>query len=114
MNAPERITAERPLVFIRASSLAELFDCPARWEAKHLLGKRTPTSGAAQIGTAVHASTAVYDRSTLTGQGITADEAAAAAVDAIYKPEAEVVWEDDYPRDDAARTAVALHSRYCA
>ena len=22
---------------IRASSLGELFDCPARWEAKHLL-----------------------------------------------------------------------------
>lgn len=103
-----------PIVEIRASALSDFLDCPARAEAKHLLGKRTPTSGAAQIGTAVHASTAVYDRSTITGQGITADEAAAAAVDAIYKPEGNVVWEDDYPRDDAARTAVALHAKYCA
>ena len=26
-------------VAIRASSLGELVDCPARWEAKHLLGR---------------------------------------------------------------------------
>ena len=35
---------------IRASSLPELFDCPARWEAKHLCGRRLPRSAAAQLG----------------------------------------------------------------
>lgn len=98
---------------IRASALSDFLDCPARAEAKHLLGKRTPTTGAAQIGTAVHASTAVYDRSAMTGQGVTADEAAGAAVDAIYQPGTDVQWDEDYGRDDAARTAVALHARYC-
>jgi hypothetical protein len=99
---------------IRASALSDFLDCPARAEARHLLGKRTPTTGAAQIGTAVHASTAVFDRSTLTGQGLTADDAAGAAVDAIYKPDTDVQWDEDYSRDAAAQTAVALHKRYCA
>jgi len=39
---------QKPIIPIRASSLAELFDCPARWEAKNLLGMRMPSSGAAR------------------------------------------------------------------
>ena len=114
MNAPERITTERQLVFIRASSLAELFDCPARWEAKHLLGMRGPRSGAAQLGTAVHAGTALFDASRLPGgDPMTANDAAGAVVDAIYKPEEEVDWEDGDPRE-AERIALALHTKYCA
>ena len=75
------------VVSIRASSLPEAFDCPARFEAKHLLGMRSPRSGKALLGTAIHASTAVYDRSRLEQSGITVDEAAAAAVDAIHHPQ---------------------------
>lgn len=104
----------RQTVTIRASSLGGLFDCPARWEATHIRGLRLPRSGKAQLGTAVHASTAVYDRSTLEGQGITADEAAAAAVDAIHKPGEDVLWDDDMPAADAEKIARALHLRYCA
>lgn len=100
-------------IAIRASSLAGLFDCPARWEAHQLRGLRLPRSGKAQLGTAVHASTAVYDRSTLEGAGITVDEAAAAAVDAIHRPEEDVAWEDDLAADDAEKIALALHTRYC-
>jgi hypothetical protein len=116
VNAPERIpaTAAKALVFIRASSMAELFDCPARWEAKNLLGMRGPRSAAAQLGTAVHAGTAVFDASRLPGgTPVTADDAAGALVDAIHKPEEEVDWEDTAPRD-AERIALALHARYCA
>lgn len=99
---------------IRASSLAELFDCPARWEAKHLLGMRSPRSAAAQLGTAVHAGTAVFDASRLPGETpVSADDAAGAVVDAIHKPEEDVEWEDVAPRD-AERIALALHARYCA
>jgi RecB family exonuclease len=101
------------IVTIRASSLASAFDCPARFEATQLRGLRTPSSGAAQLGTAIHASTALYDKSKLEGSGITIDEAAGAAVDAIHKPEQEVVWADDYTPKEAEKTAVALHSRYC-
>lgn len=103
-----------PLVFIRASSLAELFDCPARWAAKHLERKTMPKSAAAQLGTAVHAGTAAFDSSRLPGgTPITADDAAGALVDAIQHPEEEVDWDEASPRE-AERIALALHSRYCS
>lgn len=102
------------IITIRASSLAELFDCPSRWEAKNILGKKTPSSAAAQLGTAVHAGTALFDQSRLPGNTpITADEAAGAVVDTIYKPEEEVDWDEDKPQD-AERVALALHAKYCA
>lgn len=104
----------KAIIPIRASSLAELFDCPARWEAKHLLGMRGPRSAAAQLGTAVHAGTALFDESRLPGGSpITADDAAGAVVDAIHKPEEAVDWEDTKPTE-AERIALALHTRYCS
>lgn len=45
-------------IVIRASSLPELFDCAARWEAKHIKSLRLPSSGNAVLGKAVHAATA--------------------------------------------------------
>ena len=113
MNAPERSAFMRTIIPIRASSLAELFDCPARWEAKHILGMRGPRSAAAQLGTAVYAGTALFDQSHLPGgTPLSADDAAGAVVDAIHKPEEEVDWEETAPRD-AERIALALHTRYC-
>ncbi len=101
------------IVTIRASSLAELFDCPARWEAKHLLGMKSPSSGAAQLGTAVHASTAMFDESRLPGGSpLSIDDCAGALVDAIHNPEYDVDWEDANPKD-AEKIGLALHSRYC-
>lgn len=97
---------------IRASSLGELFDCPARWASKHIEGRRCPTSAAAQLGRAIHASTAVFDQSTLDGSGITADEAAGAAVDAIHRPDEDIEWEDSSP-SEAEGIAVAVHRKYC-
>lgn len=97
---------------IRASSLSDLFDCPARWAAKHIDGKYMPRTSRAQLGTAVHASTAAYDTSVLTGAGMTVDEAAAAAVDAVHNPTEEVDWEDEKPAD-IEKIAVALHTKYC-
>lgn len=108
MSAPDRI------IPIRASSLAELFDCPARWAAKHIDGKTLPRSAAAQLGTAVHAGTAAFDASRLPGGSpISADDAAGALVDAIQHPEKDVDWDDTQPRE-AERIALALHTRYCA
>jgi RecB family exonuclease len=99
-------------VVIRASSLGRLFDCPAAWAATHIDGRRLPSNGKATLGKAVHASTALYDQSVIDGAGITIDEAAGAAVDAIYKPDEEVVWDEDNPQD-AEKIAVALHIKYC-
>lgn len=102
------------VVTVRASALSDFLDCPARAEAKHLLGLKTPSSGAAALGTAIHRSTAVFDSSTLAGKGITVDESAGAAVDAITKPDFDVEWDDDEegPKE-AANIAVALHKLYC-
>lgn len=103
-----------PIVTVRASALPDFLDCAARAEAKHLLGKRCPTSGAALLGTALHKSTAVFDKARIEGSGITADEAAGAAVDAIHKPEEEVALDDDdNSLAEMESIAVALHHRYC-
>jgi len=103
---------EPELIAIRASSLGELFDCPARWSAKYILNMYIPSNGKAQLGTALHASTAVFDKSVIDQSGITIEEAAGAAVDAIYKPEYEVDWGDDKPKD-AEKIALSLHNKYC-
>lgn len=101
-------------VLVRASSLGNLFDCPARWAATHIDGKRMPSNGKAMLGKAVHASTAVFDQSVIDGAGITINEAASAAVDVIHCREIdeEVNWEDDSP-GDAEKIALSLHSKYC-
>jgi hypothetical protein len=100
------------MITIRASSLPELFDCPARWEAKHVKKMWLPRSGAAQLGTAVHAGTALYDRSRLDGNPVTADEAAGAVADAINRPEEDVDWGED-SQGEAERIGIALHGMYC-
>lgn len=106
MNAPH-------IVNVRASALSDFLDCPARAEARHLLGLRTPSSGAATLGTALHKSTALYDQSSLDGAGLTIDETAGAAVDAIYKPAEDVVWEEDESPKETEGIAIALHKLYC-
>ncbi|WP_026641148.1 RecB family exonuclease [Bordetella petrii] len=104
---------QKPIIPIRASSLAELFDCPARWEAKHILKMRMPSSAAARLGTAIHAGTAAFDQAKLDGSPISADDAAGALVDVLHDTMEEVDWEDTKP-SDAERVALALHTRYCA
>ncbi len=101
------------IVQIRASSLGELFDCPARWEAKNLLKMRNPTSGAAQLGTAVHAGTALFDQAIIDNNRITIDDAAGAVVDSIYNPEYDVAWDEDLQPKSAEKIALALHAKYC-
>lgn len=97
---------------IRASSLGELFDCPARWEARHLLKMRLPTSGAARLGTAVHAGASLFDQSRLEDNPLSADDCAGAVVDVLYGKDEEVDWEDSTPKE-AEKIAVPLHKLYC-
>lgn len=101
------------MITIRASALSDFFDCPARAEARHLLGKRCPSSGKALLGSAIHKSTAVYDRSVLERQGLTVDDAAGAAVDLIQQPDFDVQLDDDEKKDELEKVAVALHKLYC-
>jgi len=112
MTSSENYYLNKQMITIRASSLSELFDCPARWEAKHIRKLRLPRSAAAQLGTAIHAGTSLYDQSRLDGNPLTPDEAAGAVVDAVYRPEEDVDWGDDSPRE-AEAIGIALHKRYC-
>lgn len=100
------------MIELRASSIPDFLDCPARAEAKHLLGKHTPSSPPAMIGTAIHVSTAAFDKSVLAGNPITISEAAGAAVDAIHRPNEDVEWDDESPQA-AEDIALALHTKYC-
>lgn len=100
------------MISIRASSLSELFDCPARWEAKYVRNMHMPSSDAARLGTAVHAGTALFDQSRLDGKPLTADEAAGAVVDAIHHPDEDVDWGESSPRE-AEGIGIALHRLYC-
>lgn len=101
------------LVEIRASSLSELFDCPARWEAKFLLKKRLPTSDAARLGTAVHAGAAAFDQAVLDGSPVSVDDAAGAVVDTIWDSTAEEVTWADLNQNEAEKIGLALHKMYC-
>lgn len=98
---------------IRASGLSELFDCPARFEAKFIKRLRLPTSGAAQLGTAVHAGTALFDMARIKEAGLTVDDCAGEVVDAIWRPEHDIDWSEISQRE-AEPIALALHRRYCA
>lgn len=107
MNAPHKHT-----VTVRASSWGDLFDCAYRWEGVYLLGMRKAASGAAHLGTALHASTAVYDAGRIDKRNVTVDDAAGVFVDTLQHPERDVDW-SDVTKKDAQRIGLQLHTRYC-
>lgn len=103
-------------ITVRASSWPDLMDCPARWYAKNIENKYTPSGPAALIGTALAKSSAVFDESRMEGRGITIDESAGAAVDALRHPEHDVDWDEEgskWTEKEAEATTVALHTMYC-
>lgn len=97
---------------IRASSLADLFDCGLRWEAVHIRRLYRPTNGAAHIGTSIHAGTAAYDEASLAGAPISLDDATGVMVDTLYHPEHDVEWDDDAQPAKAEPIARALLANY--
>jgi hypothetical protein len=99
---------------IRASAVREVLDCPARFEAKHIRGLRTPSNGKAQLGRAIHRSTGLYDESQISGKGLTVNETAAAVADELAHPTEDVQWDEDLTKPEAERIGIALHEKYCA
>lgn len=110
------IVPEQRVYPARASSWGGLFDCAYKWEGEHMLGMRNVGGLRAQLGTALHASTARFDSGRLAGaEAVSIDDAASALVDAIWHPEREVdLAKDDLNQRDAERIGLKLHSRYCA
>ena len=102
------------LINIRASSLAELFDCPARWEAKQIKGLRLACRSVTQIGTAFHGASAVYDSSRLHGGNpMTVDDALGVLADSIWRPEQDVVWDADLQQREAEKIGSGMLVNYC-
>lgn len=112
MNAPERIIT--PSLTVRASSWSGLFDCAYRWEGIHLNGLRNVVGLRAALGTAIHAGTAVFDQARLTGDTVSADDAAGVFVDKMRDPSNEYdPNRDDLSASDAERIGVTLLTKYC-
>lgn len=106
--------ADTPSLTVRASSWAGLFDCAYRWEGIHLLKMRNVVGLRAALGTAIHAGTAAFDTSRLSGSGVTADDAAGVMVDKLHDPENEYnPLQDDLTVKDAERIGIALTAKYC-
>lgn len=98
---------------IRASSWAELLDCPLRWQKKNLEGIKAPSTPPALIGSAVHASTAAFDQSRIDGAGLTVDDTAAIAVDYLANPDDDDVNWRGMNQVKAEETALHVHTEYC-
>ena len=101
------------VVRVRSSSWGELFDCAHRWEAKHILDMRSPSSFRAHLGTSIHASTAIYDQSLMDGSGITIDDAAGIFVDTLRNGD-DVLPDESLSVRKAEEIGLLLHTGYCS
>jgi hypothetical protein len=103
-----------PSITVRASSWADLFDCAYRWEGIHLLGMKNTVGLRAALGTAIHAGTAVFDQAKITGDTVTANDAAGVLVDKLRDPENEFdPAKDDLSMQEAESTGITLLTKYC-
>ncbi len=89
------------MIKLRASSLPDFCDCPARWEAKYIKGMENPTSYKAHLGTCVHAGTAEYDLSKVNGVRCSDKELLESALEVahgtLYAPHEDIAWDDATP-----------------
>lgn len=104
--------AETRIVVVRASSFGTLLDCAHRWEGEQVMGLRTKPKARTQLGTALHASTAVFDNSRMKGNDLTADDTAGVFVDQLRYPDDPVDWTDENP-DKLEKIGLDLHGQYC-
>lgn len=106
---------KRRVYSARASSWGQLFDCAHAWEGAHILGIRKAAGLRAQLGTAIHASTAVFDKARIAGCPVSIDDSAGVFVDTLRNPERDVDYQqDDLSVPDAEVIGLKLHTRYCA
>ena len=100
-------------ITIRASSWGDLMDCAYRWEGRHLMDMRSPTSYAAHLGTAIHRSTAAFDQGRIDGAGLTPDDTAGLLVDSLREDDGVARTDDDLSPSQAEKIGLTLHTRYC-
>jgi hypothetical protein len=99
---------------VRASSWGSLFDCAYKWEWIHILGHRSPSGPRAHLGTSIHASTAAFDSSRITGSGLSPYDTAELFVHTLRNPEYDVDWRsNELTQAQAESIGLKLHTRYC-
>jgi hypothetical protein len=105
----------KSIATIRASSWPSLFDCAHRWYWQNVVGLSSPSSGAATIGTAIHAGTAKFDAAVLEGREQSVEQAVDEASMTIGEEirKGEVVFDGDLTVKTAVDYAVSLTARYC-
>jgi hypothetical protein len=91
---PEKKMAMK-VIPIRASSMADLTECPARWEATQVQGLKTPARVSTWLGTSLHKTLEVYDKAKLaTGRPIEVSDAQSLFTDTLWNPNEEVGGEE--------------------
>ena len=99
---------------IRASAWPSLFDCAMRFEHMTLLGERLPVGIRAVLGTALHASTAVFDRAVIAHEPVRIDDAATVFIAKLLTPDYETDYRgDDITVEKAEAIGLELHRLYC-
>jgi hypothetical protein len=80
----------------------------------HILGHRSAGSPRAQLGTAIHASTAAFDASRINGSGLSAYDTAELLVHTLRNPDYDVDWRgSDITLGQAEQVGLQLHTKYC-
>ncbi|MDR0672895.1 MAG: PD-(D/E)XK nuclease family protein [Zoogloeaceae bacterium] len=102
-----------PIATVRASSWPALFDCPHRWYWQNIVGLKSAWSGAALLGTAVHAGTGIFDTRRLNGEAASIEEAVDVSRAALLEKQGEVEWDDKLDVKSADGLSIALTARYC-
>ena len=103
-----------PSITIRASAWSGLFDCAYKFEGIHLLGMRNVVGLRAALGTAIHAGSAVFDQARITGDTVTAVDAAGVMIDKLHDTENEFDHgKDDLSMAEAESAGIALLTKYC-
>jgi hypothetical protein len=100
------------IVPIRASGLAELFDCSERFKGKNFLGHRSPTYGRSHLGTAIHYATAWYDNERVLEDGDPDIETAIDKFTEYLRADEKVFWAD-IPKQKAESIGITLVNTYC-
>jgi hypothetical protein len=98
---------------VRASSWPALFDCPHRWYWQNIVRLKSPWSGAALLGTAIHAGTGCYDSLRMAGAEASIEEAVDVSRAELFQKSDEAEWDDRLDVRSADDLAIALTARYC-
>lgn len=98
---------------VRGSSWGKFYDCTLSWYYSNIVGLRSPSAGAACMGTAIHAGTALFDNARLNGVPVEVAEAVEEAIAYLHEPNEEVDWQDVSEFKEAELTTIKLVTKYC-